>query len=426
MAELATPPPKDFKPYIAAETPVREFTLKAIVAGALFGILFGAATVYLALKAGLTVSASIPIAVIAISLGRKFLKTTILENNIIQTAGSAGESIAAGVVFTLPGFLFLSTDPATRISVGAGYFNYVTLFTLVARGRHPRRPHDDPAAPLAHREGARDAAVPGGRRLRLGAHRRREGRRLRQDRLPGRRHRGRPTPSCRRSSTSSPRRRPGSRAQTNKWLPERHRERRDHPRVPGRRLHHRPAASPACWSPAACSPGSASSRSSASSCPGRHGRAAVQLVKVGHRNPAGFGLGSGHPHLREHCQRHLPRLRPPDRRGRGGGRRLHHAAQDPPHHLHVAPRLASARSPTRPRRPACAAHRARPLLRHRDRRQPRARPRPRRAPVQVPGESVLQQAPRRRCSSSSSASSSSPCPRASSGSSAPPRTPSQA
>ncbi|HET8733809.1 MAG TPA: oligopeptide transporter, OPT family, partial [Anaeromyxobacteraceae bacterium] len=118
-----------YKPYISADRVIPEFTLKAVITGALFGILFGASTVYLALKAGLTVSASIPIAVIAISLGRKLLKTTILENNIIQTAGSAGESIAAGVVFTLPGFLFLSAGP-TGQSVGAGYFNYATLFTL--------------------------------------------------------------------------------------------------------------------------------------------------------------------------------------------------------------------------------------------------------------------------------------------------------
>jgi putative OPT family oligopeptide transporter len=124
---------KEFKPYVSAETSLAELTPKAIVAGALFGILFGASTVYLALKAGLTVSASIPIAVIAISLGRKFLRTTILENNIIQTAGSAGESIAAGVVFTLPGFLFLSVG-ADGSSVGAGYFNYWTLFTLALIG----------------------------------------------------------------------------------------------------------------------------------------------------------------------------------------------------------------------------------------------------------------------------------------------------
>ncbi len=96
--------------------------------GALFGVIFGAATVYLALKAGLTVSASIPIAVIAITLGRRFFKTTILENNIIQTTGSAGESIAAGVAFTLPGFLFLSSPDS------ASYFNYLTILILAIVG----------------------------------------------------------------------------------------------------------------------------------------------------------------------------------------------------------------------------------------------------------------------------------------------------
>ena len=108
---------KSFKPFVDPNVIVPEFTIKAIVLGILFGVIFGASTVYLALKAGLTVSASIPIAVLAISLGKKFLGTTILENNIIQTTGSAGESIAAGVVFTLPAFLFLS-DPL----VGDSYF----------------------------------------------------------------------------------------------------------------------------------------------------------------------------------------------------------------------------------------------------------------------------------------------------------------
>src|SRR3982751_5415893 len=113
-----------FRPFVPAETKMAEFTIKSILTGALFGIIFGAATVYLALKAGLTVSASIPIAVIAITLGKRFLKTTILENNIIQTTGSAGESIAAGVVFTLPGFLFLS-EPGS-----ANFFNYFTILIL--------------------------------------------------------------------------------------------------------------------------------------------------------------------------------------------------------------------------------------------------------------------------------------------------------
>jgi OPT family oligopeptide transporter len=117
-----------FQPFVPDESRMPEFTIKSVLVGAAFGIIFGAATVYLALKAGLTVSASIPIAVLAITLGRRFLKTTILENNIIQTTGSAGESIAAGVVFTLPGFLFLSEKNS------AEFFNYFTILTLAIFG----------------------------------------------------------------------------------------------------------------------------------------------------------------------------------------------------------------------------------------------------------------------------------------------------
>lgn len=119
---------KSFRPFVAPETKMAEFTWKAVIVGSAFGIIFGAATVYLALKAGLTVSASIPIAVMAIALSKLFLRTTILENNIIQTTGSAGESIAAGVVFTLPGFLFLSEPEA------ADNFNYITIFILAIFG----------------------------------------------------------------------------------------------------------------------------------------------------------------------------------------------------------------------------------------------------------------------------------------------------
>ncbi len=119
---------KAFHPFVSPQTIMKELTVKSILLGSLFGVIFGAATVYLALKAGLTVSASIPIAVIAITLGRRFFKTTILENNIIQTTGSAGESIAAGVAFTLPGFLFLSSPDS------ASYFNYVTILILAIVG----------------------------------------------------------------------------------------------------------------------------------------------------------------------------------------------------------------------------------------------------------------------------------------------------
>lgn len=117
------------QPYIpASDNSVPEFTLKAILLGSIFGVLFGASTVYLALKAGLTVSASIPIAVLAISIGKRFLKTSILENNIIQTCGSAGESVAAGVVFTLPAFLFLNGD------VGDSYFQFGTIMMVATFG----------------------------------------------------------------------------------------------------------------------------------------------------------------------------------------------------------------------------------------------------------------------------------------------------
>jgi putative OPT family oligopeptide transporter len=117
---------QDFKPYIAADQDVPEFTLKAILLGSAFGIIFGAATVYLALRAGLTVSASVPIAVLSIAVFKKLGKSTILENNIVQTIGSAGESVAAGVVFTVPALLFLSN--------GADYFKYFVIFLLAAIG----------------------------------------------------------------------------------------------------------------------------------------------------------------------------------------------------------------------------------------------------------------------------------------------------
>src|SRR3954470_13355701 len=130
MAETKT----TFRPFIAPENKMAEFTVKSVLTGAAFGVIFGAATVYLALKAGLTVSASIPIAVLAISLLKRLGGSTILENNIVQTIGSAGESIAAGVVFTLPGFLFLARDPGSGLSVGASYFSYWTIFTLALLG----------------------------------------------------------------------------------------------------------------------------------------------------------------------------------------------------------------------------------------------------------------------------------------------------
>src|SRR5688500_5307163 len=109
-------PPRTFQPYVAATQTMAEFTAKAVILGVIFGLIFGASTVYLGLRAGLTVSASIPIAVLAISVLKKFGGSTILENNIVQTIGSAGESVAAGVVFTIPALIFLTP-------FGPSYFN---------------------------------------------------------------------------------------------------------------------------------------------------------------------------------------------------------------------------------------------------------------------------------------------------------------
>jgi putative OPT family oligopeptide transporter len=108
--EKVSGPASDFKPYIPDTADIPEFTPRAVILGMLFGVIFGAVTVYVGLRAGLTVAASIPIAVLSISLLRALGKATILENNIVQTTGSAGESVAGGVIFTLPALIFLGFD----------------------------------------------------------------------------------------------------------------------------------------------------------------------------------------------------------------------------------------------------------------------------------------------------------------------------
>ncbi len=113
MATTTPPSPPSapaFQPYIASTQSPAELTIRAVVLGAILGVIFAASSVYLALKIGLTVSASIPIAVLAVAFFRTLGKSTILENNIVQTTGSAGESIAAGVVFTLPAILLMGYD----------------------------------------------------------------------------------------------------------------------------------------------------------------------------------------------------------------------------------------------------------------------------------------------------------------------------
>ena len=104
-----------FEPFIPAEANLHEFTWRAVLTGAILGIIFGASSLYLVLKVGITVSASIPVAVISLALFRGWSKvggrdSTILEHNITQTAGSAGESIAFGIGVTMPAILILGFD----------------------------------------------------------------------------------------------------------------------------------------------------------------------------------------------------------------------------------------------------------------------------------------------------------------------------
>jgi putative OPT family oligopeptide transporter len=114
-----------FRPFIPSEARLRELTILPLVMGTVLGMIFGASSLYLVLKVGLTVSASIPVAVIAITLFRVLSKlgirdATILENNIVQTAGSAGESIAFGIGVTMPAILILGFDlELTRVMLVA-------------------------------------------------------------------------------------------------------------------------------------------------------------------------------------------------------------------------------------------------------------------------------------------------------------------
>ena len=100
----------EFQPFVSPDQRPPEFTVRALVLGSIFGIIFGAVTVYVGLRAGLTVAASIPISVLSISILRAFGRASILENNIVQTTGNAGQSIASGVIFTLPALVFLGFD----------------------------------------------------------------------------------------------------------------------------------------------------------------------------------------------------------------------------------------------------------------------------------------------------------------------------
>lgn len=124
--------PQNFQPYIPASEAPKELTVRAVLLGAVFAVLFGAVTVYVGLRAGLTVAASIPISVLSISILRAFGKASILENNIVQTVGNAGQSIASGVIFTLPALIFLGFDlESTRIFALALFGGWLGVLFMI-------------------------------------------------------------------------------------------------------------------------------------------------------------------------------------------------------------------------------------------------------------------------------------------------------
>ncbi|MGM0599517.1 MAG: OPT family oligopeptide transporter [Candidatus Rifleibacteriota bacterium] len=126
---------KDYPSFVPASQSPAEFTFKAIVIGMLIGSVFGAANAYLGLKVGLTVSASIPAAVMAVAIFRIFFKKgTILETNMVQTVGSAGESLAAGVIFTIPALFIWGMEPTkleiTVIAIIGGLIGVLFMIPL--------------------------------------------------------------------------------------------------------------------------------------------------------------------------------------------------------------------------------------------------------------------------------------------------------
>ena len=146
------PDGEKYQPYIPAGDSPAEFTFKAVLAGILFGICFGAANAYLGLRVGLTISTSIPVAVMTVAAFRMLtaagVKSTLLEANLSQTVGSASSSVASGVIFTLPALFLWSLDPTLL---------QMTLLAMCG------------GAPLSDQSRARQAAVPRSHRLCRGA-----------------------------------------------------------------------------------------------------------------------------------------------------------------------------------------------------------------------------------------------------------------
>lgn len=143
----------DYEPYVSPAAALPEFTLRAVLFGALVGIVFGAANAYLGLRVGLTVSASIPAAVMGVAFLRVLRTGSVLEGNMIQTVGSAGESLAAGVIFTIPALFVFGLAPSqllifTLASLGGllGVLFMIPLRRFLIRDEHGRLPYPEGTA----------------------------------------------------------------------------------------------------------------------------------------------------------------------------------------------------------------------------------------------------------------------------------------
>src|SRR5690349_21909667 len=122
----------DHQPYVPASQSPPELTARALILGVLLGLIFSASSVYLALKIGLTVSSSIPIAVLSITIFRALGRTSILENNIVQTTGSASDAVASGVVFTVPAILLMGYDlDIGRVAILAGVGGLLGVLMMI-------------------------------------------------------------------------------------------------------------------------------------------------------------------------------------------------------------------------------------------------------------------------------------------------------
>ena len=142
-----------YKPYIGKREFLPEFTFRAVFTGIVLGIIFAAANAYIGLKVGLTVSASIPVAVMAVAIFRIIGKGSILENNMVQTVGSAGESLAAGVIFTFPALIIWGMKPElTKIFVFSllggllGVLFMIPLRSLLISRQHGQLPYPEGTA----------------------------------------------------------------------------------------------------------------------------------------------------------------------------------------------------------------------------------------------------------------------------------------